>query len=38
MPAVTVEAPQRSEQMRQALKIHITNERQRKKQGKNKIK
>ncbi|XP_044009581.1 LOW QUALITY PROTEIN: G protein pathway suppressor 2 [Aphidius gifuensis] len=32
MPAVTVEAPQRSEQMWQALKIHITNERQRKRQ------
>jgi hypothetical protein len=33
MPAVVVGPPQRSEQMWQALKIHITKERQRKKQG-----
>lgn len=33
MPAVIIEAPQRSERMWQALKTHITKERQRKKQG-----
>lgn len=33
MPAVIVGPPQRSEQMWQALKTHITRERQRKKQG-----
>lgn len=33
MPAVIVGLPQRSEQMLQALKTHITRERQRKKQG-----
>lgn len=34
MPAMLVGPPQPSEQMWQALKIHIMRERQRKKQGK----
>lgn len=37
MPAVIVGPPQRNEQMWQALKTHITRERERKKQGKLKI-
>lgn len=38
MPAVVAgAAPQRSEQMWKALKIHITKERQRKKQGKDSL-